>query len=199
MNRGTTLFLVVICSLVLGLGGCGVSLHSSQYDFVKGLFEQDVPPPRPNWRLTWQQQDYSVYAINQTGGTLFANEEGFAVSFDGWQVIKFIVPGIGVQRIASIGVEGTVIDDRTLSYKDKTGALIETHKCDVWRRVNKNNDASSGAVWMQSCSARSEQYKNVIRMNNQGQWVKLEFTVIPGDAPLVLIWTGADMRQDSTG
>ena len=190
MNTGTVSFLVVICTLVLSLGGCGVSLHSSQYDFFKELLAQDVAPPTPNWRMTWQQQDYPVYAINLPRGTLFANEEGFAVSFEDWQVVGLVVPGIGVQRIASIGVEGAVSDLRTLSYRNKTGALIETYKCDAWRRENKNNDPSSDEVWVQSCSACSEQHKNVIRMNKRGQWVKLEFTIIPGDEKLVLEWIG---------
>ena len=173
-----------------------MSLHSSQYDFVKGLFAKDVPPPIPNWRLTWQQQDYSVYAINLAGGTLFANEEGFAVSFDAWQVIEFVVPGIGVQRIASIGVEGTVSDDRTLTYKNKKDVSLDIHKCDAWKRVNQSNDPME--VWVQSCSARRARYKNVIQMNNRGQWVKLEFTVSLGEDPIVLQWVSLDAPQDAT-
>ena len=100
------------------LSGCNVSFQSSQFNFVKGLFAQESPQPEKNWQVRWQGKIYPVFAVNHDGGTFFADEHGFIVSFDGWQIRQVSVSQSKDGKIAVI--EKTTTDDGAilLDYSD---------------------------------------------------------------------------------
>ena len=81
---GVTMFCGALLALLLS--GCNVSFQSSQFNFVNGLFARESPQPEKNWEVRWLGKTYPVFAVNHDGGTFFADEYGFIVSFDGWQI-----------------------------------------------------------------------------------------------------------------
>ena len=84
------------------LSGCNVSFQSSQFNFVKGLFAQESPLPEKNWQVRWQGKTYPVFAVNHDGGTFFADEYGFLVAFDGWQIRQVSIAQTKDGKIAVI-------------------------------------------------------------------------------------------------
>ena len=169
------------------LSGCNVSFQSSQFNFVKGLFAQESPEPEKNWQVRWQGKIYPVFAVNHDGGTFFADEHGFIVSFDGWQIRQVSVSQSKDGKIAVI--EKTTTDDGAilLDYSDGNARRLAQDICQAWERT-------TGAGWEQNCKvakksadnvdASNAGYTNTIELNANGKLVALRFVVLPGKAPM---------------
>ena len=169
------------------LSGCNVSFQSSQFNFVKGLFAQESPQPEKNWQVRWQGKIYPVFAVNHDGGTFFADEHGFIVSFDGWQIRQVSVSQSKDGKIAVI--EKTTTDDGAilLDYSDGNARRLAQDICQAWERT-------TGAGWEQNCKvakksadnvdASNAGYTNTIELNTNGELVALRFMVLPGKAPM---------------
>ena len=169
------------------LSGCNVSFHSSQFNFVKGLFAQESPEPEKNWQVRWQGKIYPVFAVNHDGGTFFADEYGFIVSFDGWQIRQVSVSQSKDGKIAVI--EKTTTDDGAilLDYSDGNARRLAQDICQAWERT-------TGTRWEQNCKvakksadnvdASNAGYTNTIELNTNGELVALRFMVLPGTAPM---------------
>ena len=178
--------------LALLLSGCNVTFQSSQFNFVKGLFAQESPQPEKNWQVRWQGKIYPVFAVNHDGGTFFADEHGFIVSFDGWQIRQVSVSQSKDGKIAVI--EKTTTDDGAilLDYKDGNASRLAQDICQAWERT-------TGAGWEQNCKvakksadnvdASNAGYTNTIELNTIGELVALRFMVLPGKAPMQISLT----------
>ena len=174
------------------LSGCNVSFQSSQFNFVKGLFAQESPQPEKNWQVRWQGKIYPVFAVNHDGGTFFADEHGFIVSFDGWQIRQVSVSQSKDGKIAVI--EKTTTDDGAilLDYSDGNARRLAQDICQAWERT-------TGAGWEQNCKvakksadnvdASNAGYTNTIELNTNGELVALRFMVLPGKAPMQISLT----------
>ena len=178
--------------LALLLSGCNVTFQSSQFNFVKGLFAQESPQPEKNWQVRWQGKIYPVFAVNHDGGTFFADEHGFIVSFDGWQIRQVSVSQSKDGKIAVI--EKTTTDDGAilLDYRDGNARRLAQDICQAWERT-------TGAGWEQNCKvakksadnvdASNAGYTNTIELNTNGELVALRFMVLPGKAPMQISLT----------
>ena len=179
----------MICGVLLALllSGCNVTFQSSQLNFVKGLFAQNSPPPEKNWQVRWQGRTYQVFAVNHDGGTFFANEHGFLVSFDGWQIRQVSISQSNGEKTAVI--EKNTSDDGVISldYRDGNGRRFAQGNCQAWERTT-----SSG--WEQKCKNAEKsaantddlgaRYTNTIELNSNGELVALRFMVLPGADPM---------------
>ena len=169
------------------LSGCNVSFQSSQFNFVKGLFAQESPQPEKNWQVRWQGKIYPVFAVNHDGGTFFADEHGFIVSFDGWQIRQVSVSQSKDGKV--VVIEKTTTDDGAilLDYSDGNARRLAQDICQAWERT-------TGAGWEQNCKvakksadnvdASNAGYTNTIELNTNGELVALRFMVLPGTAPM---------------
>jgi hypothetical protein len=169
--------------LALLLSGCNVTFQSSQFNFVKGLFAQESPLPEKNWQVRWQGKTYPVFAVNHDGGTFFADEHGFLVSFDGWQIRQVSISRSKDEKIAVI--EKTTSDDGTISldYRDGNSRRLARDNCQAWVRT-------TGTGWAQDCKSAKKSganavasdagYTNTIELNMNGELVALRFMVLPG-------------------
>ena len=90
-------FYFSITILALTCAGCGVTLQSKQYSFVKALFEPRQEVPEKNWQVTWRKRVYPVYAINHESGTYFANEQAKHLTSRVYAVAKTYVAVAGLQ------------------------------------------------------------------------------------------------------
>ena len=174
------------------LSGCNVSFQSSQFNFVKGLFAQESPQPEKNWQVRWQGKIYPVFAVNHDGGTFFADEHGFIVSFDGWQIRQVSVSQSKDGKV--VVIEKTTTDDGAilLDYSDGNARRLAQDICQAWERT-------TGTGWEQNCKiakksaenadASNAGYTNTIELNTNGELVALRFVVLPGTAPMQISLT----------
>jgi hypothetical protein len=165
------------------LSGCNVTFQSSQFNFVKGLFAQESPQPEKNWQVRWQGKIYPVFAVNHDGGTFFADEYGFIVSFDGWQIRQVSVSQPKDGKI--VVIEKTITDDGAilLDYSDGNARRLAQDICQAWVRT-------TGTGWEQDCKIAKKSadnadafnagYTNKIELNTNGELVALRFMVLPG-------------------
>lgn len=169
--------------MVVTCAGCSLTLQSSQYDFVKDLFEPEQEVPEKNWHVVWRKRVYQVYAINHQSGTFFANEEGLLASFDGWQLVDLSMPGSLGKKTAV--VNKVVSDDGivSLQYADGRGGSAQEDTCSSWQRQLSDSGSTD---WNQQCSGSSGEYTNEIRVNAQGQLVALRFMLVPGVEPIMI-------------
>ena len=169
--------------LALLLSGCNVTFQSSQFNFVKGLFAQESPLPEKNWQVRWQGKTYPVFAVNHDGGTFFADEYGFLVSFDGWQIRQVSIAQTKDGKIAVI--EKSTAEDGAISlnYRDGNARQLARDHCQAWERT-------TGTGWAQDCKSAKKSaenadasyagYTNTIELNMNGELVALRFMVLPG-------------------
>ena len=161
------------------LSGCNVSFQSSQFNFVKGLFAQESPRPEKNWQVSWQGKIYPVFAVNHDGGTFFADENGFLVAFDGWQIRHVAIAQSEDGKIAVI--EKNTSDDGVISldYRDGSARQLARDNCQAWQRTTATG-------WEQNCKnaehadASTPGYTNTIELNTNGELIALRFMVLPG-------------------
>ena len=175
------LSLPIFCGALLAvlLSGCNVTFQSSQFNFVKGLFAQESPRPEKNWQVSWQGKIYPVFAVNHDGGTFFADENGFLVAFDGWQIRQVAIAQSEDGKIAVI--EKNTSDDGVISldYIDGNARQLARDNCQAWERT-------TSTVWEQDCKnagnayASDLDYTNAIELNTNGELVALRFMVLPG-------------------
>ena len=173
--------------LALLLSGCNVTFQSSQFNFVKGLFAQESPLPEKNWQVRWQGKIYPVFAVNHDGGTFFADEYGFLVSFDGWQIRQVSIAQSKDEKIAVI--EKSTAEDGAISldYRDGNARRLAQDNCQAWVRT-------TGTRWEQNCKSAKKSagnadapdavYTNIIELNINGELVALRFMVLPDADPM---------------
>jgi hypothetical protein len=166
-----------ITILAVTCAGCGVTLQSNQYSFVKALFEPRQEVPEKNWQVTWRKRVYPVYAINHESGTYFANEQGLLARFHDWQLLDLSMPGSLGKKTAA--VNKVVLDDGSISlqYVFEASAITEEHTCSPWQRELSDSISS---VWNQKCVGRSQEYVNEVQVDREGQLVALTFVLVPG-------------------
>ena len=161
------------------LSGCNVTFQSSQFNFVKGLFALESPPQEKNWEVRWQGKIYPVFAVNHGRGTLFADENGFLVSFDGWQIRQVLIPQLKNEKIAVIQKSATDDGAISLDYRDGNARQLARDKCQAWERTTVTG-------WEQNCKNAEHAdslnlgYTNAIELNTNGELVALRFMVLPG-------------------
>lgn len=134
-----------LCSLIfcLSLGAC--TLAVPQFERVASVFsEEGVDDDGLRLEYLWTADVNSegrlvtLYTLD-SGGFVFASEEGDLIGFDGWvlnSVKGFNLPGLL-----------TIRDDNGVRTIDNNGRLDSKTECAEWRSVSV--DASS--VWRQSC------------------------------------------------
>ena len=169
--------------LSISLAGCGTTVQSTQYNFIKGLFEPNTPALQKNWRATLGGKVHSLFAINHRAGTFFANEDGFIAYFDGWQVMEIRSPDRRDLRNVSVKkleVMGGGID---LRFESDKGRVLATHKCAAWKR-QADDRVSNG--WQQDCLSGDKRFHNRIVLNEQGEMIRLRFVFEPEVTPIYI-------------
>ena len=161
--------------------GCEVSMQSKQYNFIKTLFQERAQTPNKNWQIVWQGRSYLVYAVNLEKGSIFLDESGLTLHFDGWNVKKFSVPG---PRGIETFVVGKTMEENgniSLRFEDAFKASPVLYSCQPWA-PHESKDGEKG--WIQSCSGPSGSFLNEILINGSGMLIYLSFVISPGKNPI---------------
>jgi len=156
-----------------------VSFYVPQVQFLSSLiFNRDTVLEDAAWNLYWLGEERPVHAINVSGHTLFANESGDLVQFDGWQVIRSdnLLPGT---RIATVQTTNT-----GLRYIENS-LIVSQDVCVDWE-MNTGNSAEAVKVYTQTCDSEDDSYVNEIHLNELDELTKLIFKIHPEYPSLTL-------------
>ena len=167
---GPSLTLIVI-SIVLS--GCIVQSRQ-----LNGLLELIKEPPvdlsTNIWLARYSDYESIVYAVSTQEGTLFSNNFGDQVLFDGWTFRK--VRGMGRRQINL-----SILDKKTVRIFKRGNKTTSKHRCSQWRQQE-----NSGAVrYTQYCSDK-QSYENSILVQENGNISVIRQIVDERYTPLTL-------------
>ena len=117
--------LLILASMVL-LAGC--SVQSSQFSAVMDLVNKpSTNLPLNSWSVRYGDYESIVYPVTLPEATLFSNQTGDQVLFDGWSVRSF--SGLGLQGPAHQNID--VAKERTFF---RGSQLLAVHQCYQWQQ-----------------------------------------------------------------
>jgi hypothetical protein len=168
--------------LAVGLAflAAGCSFHSGQLEAARRAFDRPgggIDPLADHaWRASFLELQTRLYAVDADDGIVFADRHGTRLGFDGWD----LVAGAGLPN----AVRGFRVrrdgDGRRIHEVDGLGSFAVI--CDDPQRT----------AWGWRTRCRHEAGDAVIPMVHRlvidagGRIVRIEATIVPGAAPLVL-------------
>jgi hypothetical protein len=163
MSKFRPAWLLVPIALILA----GCSVQSSQLNAVLGMFDKASAPFDENsWVVEFADYSATVYPVTVDQGTLFSNQLGDVILFDGWAVRE--VSGLGRR------LKRRVVDNDAARRYMYGNRFVAQHQCDAWQ-----SEQQSGMIrYRQVCWGRS-QYTNMIQVNAAGQ-ISLVRQIIDG-------------------
>ena len=146
---------LTLIAISIVLSGCIV--QSRQLNGLLELIKEPALDLSENsWVARYSDYESIVFAVSTREGTLFSNNFGDQVLFDGWTLRK--VQGMGRRRINM-----SISDKKNVRIFKRADRAISNHRCDEWEQ-QKNQ----GMVrYTQYCSDR-QGYTNSILVNEDG-------------------------------
>ena len=158
---------------VLLIAGC--SVQSSQLSAVIDYINPPINDISLNsWSVKYAGYEAIVYPVNLTEGTLFSNQAGDQILFDGWAVRR--VSGLGVGDLAYQNTD--TASQRSFVRGVRTVAV---HSCDEWKKKEK----SGKKQFSQLCKG-DKVYTNSILVDEDGDIVVIQQIVDDRNEPLIL-------------
>ena len=145
---------LVVISIVLS--GCIV--QSRQLNGLLELIEETpLDLSTHSWLARYSDYESIVFAVSTKEGTLFSNNVGDQVLFDGWTIRK--VRGMGRHQ-----KNMTILDKKTLRIFKRGNITTSNHRCDQWRQ-QKN----FGVVRYAQYCGDKQSYENSILVEESGK------------------------------
>lgn len=145
---------IVIAFLVL-FSGC--SIRSSQLTAVMDLINKpSTDVPLNSWSVKYGDYEAIVYPVTLPEGTLFSNQAGDQILFDGWTVRS--MKGLGLQGPAYQNSD--VAKERTFMRGNRS---LDVHQCDQWQQKQQSDKKQ----FSQSCKG-VKVYTNSILVEKDG-------------------------------
>jgi len=162
---------IVVCIAVLG----GCSIQSSQLSAVMDYINTPSNDLSLNsWSVKYAGYETIVYPVNLPKGTLFSNQAGDQILFDGWAVRR--VSGLGAGDLA---YQNTDTDSQRSFLRGVR--TIAVHSCDEW----KQKDKSGKKKFSQLCKG-DKVYTNSILVDEGGKIIVIQQIVDDRNEPLIL-------------
>ena len=153
MNPLKKLFASVI--FFCGLTSCTFSMPQAESALrqIKSLVSEENSSEEVLWLASYEGQGAILKPYAAEGYTVFANESGDAVAFDGW-VVRSVL-GFGLDQAVTVSDDGWVRSSRT-----GKGSFLGT--CSEWQK----DAATQGYQWRQICGING--HETVIRIDGAG-------------------------------
>ena len=165
------IFSIMTCLAIL----FGCSVQSSQLSAVMDLINKpSTDVPLNSWSVKYGDYEAIVYPVTLPEGTLFSNQAGDQILFDGWTVRS--VKGLGLQGPAYQNSD--VANERTFMRGNRSLAV---HQCDQWQQKQQ----SGKKQFSQSCKGDSI-YTNNILVEQDGSISVIQQIVNDRYEPLIL-------------
>jgi hypothetical protein len=137
------------------LSGCVV--QSSQLSALTGFFKASpIDLSKNSWSVRYGDHEAIVYAVTVPEGTLFSNEAGDQILFDGWSIRQ--VKGTGRR-----GLDYEIADSSNQRTFSRGKRRIVTHSCMAWQKQEK-----SGMILLSQQCGDVESYVNTILVAKDG-------------------------------
>jgi hypothetical protein len=155
------------------LAGC--SVQSSQLSAVMDYINPPISDISLNsWSVKYAGYETIVYPVSLPKGTLFSNQSGDQVLFDGWTVRR--VSGLGVGDLA---YQNT--DEASQRIFVRGVRTVAVHSCDEW----KQQENFGKKQFSQLCKGDNI-YTNSILVDENGNIVVIQQIVDDRNEPLIL-------------
>jgi hypothetical protein len=162
---------IVVCIAVLG----GCSIQSSQLSAVMDYINTPSNDLSLNsWSVKYAGYESIVYPVNLPKGTLFSNQAGDQILFDGWAVRRVSGLGIGWPEFQNTDTE----NQRRFLQGSRT---IAVHSCDEWKQKKK----SGKKQFSQLCKG-DKVYTNRILVDEDEEIIVIKQIVDDRYDPLIL-------------
>ncbi|PLW81479.1 hypothetical protein CWI75_15785 [Kineobactrum sediminis] len=159
MKHCSRLVLLILTTCLLA--ACTVS--SRQGSALLQAFQADDDALQAyRWQARLGGYSTNLLAVRHGGDTLFSNQQGDLLVFDGWTISRVVELGPLDREIDIHGHEGA----RIIS----SGARAVTHQCQPWQSQPLED---GGKRFIQDCEGR-EPYRNRIDINAGGGIVRVE-------------------------
>jgi hypothetical protein len=166
---------IVLSAVALSLTAC--TLQSSQLSAIVELLKNDSSDISVDyWRLDYKGASHFVVPVVAGNYTVFANNKGIAVAFDGWSIR--LVNGLGDQII--IQATAAQSDDGLAGRVYTIRGLETAHSCAAWESFEEQ-----GVIWRQLCQGVAS-YQNRIDIDPLGRVSEIVQVVTPRGDVLAL-------------
>jgi hypothetical protein len=168
---------IILSFLIFIISSC--SFQSRQFNLLRDLIiEKDIPQgPMKNWKLTWGNDIYDLYAINITDQIIFA-DRNVNIFYKNQQIYK--VTGLPLDEVV---MEAEIIDSG-LIYKLNGNEIIFNLCQESTFSIDENEYQKISQICFEKNSNNS--YENYIVTNDENMIVSLMFRVHPNYPPLKL-------------
>lgn len=160
-------FITIITALLVATVVQSCSIRSSQVSSLVATFqESSVDLQAHSWTMSYGNYSTTVYAISNPGGTLFSNQFGDKVFFNGWSITE--VTGLGINR-----ANWKVVDNNDSRLFIRGNTLVGEHYCKPWTSIEQSNSVR----FNQECQNFSS-YSNAIITDDKGYITYIRQAVI---------------------
>jgi hypothetical protein len=165
------IFIIMACLAIL----FGCSVQSSQLSAVMGLIKKPPSDISLNgWSVKYADYEAIVYPVNASQGTLFSNQTGDIVFFDGWSV----------RRVSGLGLRGPAYENSDISNQRtfvRGSRTLTVHQCNQWQQKQQ----SGKKQFSQSCQGDII-YSNSILVEQDGSISVIQQIIDDRYEPLIL-------------
>ena len=147
--------LVPLAIFFCGLASCTFSVPQAENALrqLQSFVSEESSSPEVLWLASYKGQGAVLQPYAAEGYTVFANESGDAVAFDGW-VVRSVL-GFGLEQALTVSDDGWVRSSR--SGKERFFAT-----CSEWQK----DAATKGYQWRQICGING--HETVISIDETG-------------------------------
>ena len=151
-------FTVTLLCVVFMLSASGCAVRSSQFDALKAIVSgPNVNFTESRWSLTYGGYRSEVLAIATTSGTLFSNNAGDRLLFDGWIIRE--ASGLGSKR-----GDWRITDVEGGRQILRRGRKVNLPACETWQRTEQ-----SGMIRFSQVCKGYAAHNNTILVNQAGE------------------------------
>jgi hypothetical protein len=117
---------IFIAVLVMASVLQSCSIRSSQVSSLTAMYKEPLVDLKAHsWTLSFGEYSALVYAVSISEGTLFSNQFGDSLLFDGWSFRE--INGLGINR-----ANWKISDGQAVRQFYRGNRLVAEHLCDPW-------------------------------------------------------------------
>lgn len=167
--------ITILVALVVASVVQSCSIRSGHASFLIATFQEPSVDLRGHsWTMSFGDYSSNVYAVSSPGGTLFSNQYGDNVFFDGWSVTE--ITGLGIYR-----ANWKVVDSNNSRMFIRGNTLVAEHYCQPWSSIERSNRVR----FSQDCRNFSS-YSNTIITDDKGLIIYIRQAIIGTNTFLTL-------------
>lgn len=133
--------------------------YSTQLNDIQASRAEGVDVEQFLWRAQWLGQEVDLYPINLEDQTVFANQEGVIIRFNGWEVFQVIFPELEFDTIFNF-LEAELIVSGNYTYR---------MDCSVWEVQAQGTSLRH----KRQCKSDQISVDNYLIVNDRGETIEI--------------------------